>query len=139
MPSPVSQYEHSKVVIRGCGGVRGQLPGETHTHTHENCSISEIFLPRSAKRDESFDGKTSNIFNNYTYLQRCDEAKLSVFNKRYVRKKKKKSWTNFIHFRSRSLVEDLCKWPSLVCNVFCSRTPIHWSPPPYSLEHNTST
>lgn len=62
----------------------------TNMHVHkQNGSSGKDFSAVVCKNTRVSSQKTSNIFNNYTYLQRCDEAKLSISNQHYVGGEKK--------------------------------------------------
>lgn len=74
----------------------------TSMYTNKTVASAKIFLLPSAKTGVSSQ-KTSNIFNNYTYLQRCDEAKLSISNQHYVGGKKEDLFHSFFDQNSLSL------------------------------------
>lgn len=90
-------------MIRECGVCVCVRPTpRQRTQTNKSGASAKIFLLSSAKKKRGGVGsrKTSNIFNNYTYLQRCNEAILSISNQCYVWEKKEGGPNLFI-FRSR--------------------------------------
>ena len=87
---------------------------ETHTHTHKCAAAATFFLQLSAKKEGLSSRKTSIIFNNYTYLQRCNEAKMKRIQPALCQRKIMDKVHSFL---DQDSFFEMSEWPSLLCNV----------------------